>query len=562
MSILKQSIFKTVKRWENVLNGFDADHPELEGAVFQCRFVPRDFTANEFLGTDGGVNINESDIVRFQAQDGDTYGFLAKKSFELVKSQPINTAFPLTTLQQLRLFVDSDSEQEQLADTTAINDPKVSLYKNGDKYFQRKYALWGAYDLGFRGNFRIDYHVIISESIARIITGGFLASTAIGDLFGENAENETSSKFGFYSEDGIRKFRISQNYYGVITGASVVPDNSWFYYDGVSRLANGLGDQLTAEEAESIGPGFFFNKAGSLDFSDIDALGTIFADEERVVEGNLTEGRYVLTSTSGGTTTGFKDAKAMDVAIDIDKFSVLLTAAEYSIPTTSTLLWDHRLEFTDPKTNATGLDLELVTADDLTNTDYWNCSSQNFIEDYNKATSTSVVGSHPEGSYTNGVTAEDLLDETITAQEVEIESVSKAGLDSNLVIKTRTRHGLHNGSSGNVDFTAYEGESREKLIVIRGLTGDKLVPDAVGDADKDKYTINGVIPPAVSEPAHMTGVKVLSNFELELLGTTGYIVDSTYSEGNYPILLKDSFRDMVWSQTTPGTSSQGLIYKP
>ncbi len=560
MSILKQSIFKTVKRWENVLNGFDASKPALEGAVFQCRFVPRDFTANEFLGTDGGVNINESDIVRFQAQDGDTYGFLAKKSFELVKSQPINTAFPLTTLQQLRLFVDSDSEQVQLDDTTPINDPKVSLYKNGDKYFQRKYALWGAYDLGFRGDFDIDRHVIISESIARIITGGFLASTAINDLFGENTENETSSKFGFYSEDGIRKFRISQNYYGVITGSSVVPNDSWFYYDGVSRLANDSGDQLSAEEAESIGPGFFLNKSGNnLDFSDISTFGNIFADEATVVEASLTEGAYVLTSTSGGISTGFKSAKAMDVAIDIDKFSVLLTAAEYSIPTASTLLWDYRLEFTDPKTNATGLDLELVTADDLTNTNYWNCSSQNFIEDYNKATSTSVVGSHPEGSYANGVTAEELLDETKTAQEVEIESVSKAGLDSNLVIKTRTRHGLNNGSSGNVDFAAYEGESREKLIVIRGLTGDKLVPDG---ADATKYTINGVIPPAVPEPAHMTGVKVLSNFELELLGTTGYIVDSTYSEGNYPILLKDSFRDMVWSQTTPGTSSQGLIYKP
>jgi hypothetical protein len=555
MSILKQSIFKTVKRWENVLNGFDADHPELEGAVFQCRFVPRDFTANEFLGTDGGVNINESDIVRFQAQDGDTYGFLAKKSFELVKSQPINTAFPLTTLQQLRLFVDSDSEQVQLDDATPINDPKVSLYKNGDKYFQRKYALWGAYDLGFRGNFRIDHHVIISESIARIITGGFLASTAINDLFGENTQSETSSKFGFYSEDGIRKFRISQNYYGVITGTSVVPDNSWFYYDGVNTLA----DQLTAQEAESIGPGFFFNKGGSLDFANIGGFDNIFADEATVVEGNLTEGTYVLTSTSGGISTGFKDAKAMDVAIDIDKFSVLLTAAEYSIPTTSTLLWDHRLEFTDPKTNATGLDLQLVSADDLTVTDYWNCSSQNFIEDYNKATSTSVVGSHPEGNYTNGVTAEALLDETITVQEVEIESVSKAGLEANLVIKTRTRHGLHNGSSGNVDFTAYEGESREKLITIRGLTGDKLVPDG---ADEVKYNINGVIPAADAPPEHMTGVKVLSNFELELLGTTGYTVDSTYSEGNYPILLKDSFRDMVWSQTTPGTSSQGLIYKP
>jgi hypothetical protein len=55
---------------------------------------------------------------------------------------------------------------------------------------------------------------------------------------------------------------------------------------------------------------------------------------------------------------------------------------------------------------------------------------------------------------------------------------------------------------------------------------------------------------------------VLTNFELELLGTANYIVDSTYTEGNYPILLKDGFRDMVWTQTTPGTSSQGLIYKP
>jgi hypothetical protein len=556
MSILKQSIFKTVKRWENVLNGYDSDYPELEGAVFQCRFVPRDFTASNFLGTDGGVNINESDIVRFQAQDGDTYGFLAKKSFELVKSQPINTAFPLTTLQQLRLFVDSDSEQAQLADLTLISDPKVSLYKNGDKYFQRKYALWGAYDLGFRGDFDINHHVIISESIARIITGGFLTGTAINDLFGENTLNNTSSKFGFYNEDGIRKFRISQNYYGVITGTSQVPDNSWFYYDGV----NTLGDQLTQEEVESIGPGFFLNKSGaSLDFSDINAFSNIFADETTVAEGNLSEGAYVLTSTSGGIATGFKSAKAMDTAIDIDKFSVLLTAAEYSIPIESTLLWDNRSEFTDPKVNATGLDLLLVSADDLTATDYWNCASQNFIEDYNKVTSVSVVGSHPEGSYTDGAASGDLLGETTTKQEVEILSVSKAGIDSNIIIKTRTRHGLSNGSSGNIDFDPYTGESGYKFIFISGLTGEKLVPDG---ADAETYNINGVYPAAEATPDHQTGVKVLTNFELELLGTANYIVDSTYTEGNYPILLKDGFRDMVWTQTTPGTSSQGLIYKP
>jgi hypothetical protein len=256
MSILKQEVYQVVKKDETVLNGYDAANPNLEGAIFQCNYNALDYSPENFLGADGGTTISSGDLLRwtFTQESGAkvTKSFIAQNDYELVKALPVNTSNGETTFSELVLFEDNEG----------------SLYKSGSKYFTRNFTVYSSVNLVSDKDFDVSSDLILADSLVRITSGGFKVADAIGLLYTTNAGNATVADVVFANYDGLRRFEGEPSYFGSVDETSIVPNRTWFYYNGESTL----GGQLNAQQAAGIGAGFFFNNTGAnLDFSDISA---------------------------------------------------------------------------------------------------------------------------------------------------------------------------------------------------------------------------------------------------------------------------------------------------
>ena len=530
MSKLKQSVFEIVKLHENVVNGYDQNNPSLEGNIFQCNYSALDYTPENFLGAGGGNSIPNGSIVRYTfTQSGGTkktVAFEAKKDLELFKTQPI--AVP-----------DGDFTSTDTFNDLLLFESEGDIYKNGAKYFTRNYTVYSNTNLTSDTDFCMAEDPIIVDSVVRITpvnSGGVsqLTATSVIDLlFASNTENETSADFIFVNSDGLRRFK-GKSYFGVIDNTSVVPDRTWFYYDGVDTL----GGQLTSVPQA----GFYYNfTGGDINFADLSSIGSVFADQATAVAGELTS--YILCESSGGISVSMKDSGAFNAATDVTGYSDLLLESEYSDVTETTRIWNLENALTTPLINLNAdpvddqsnasdpLVFQIVPADDLTNKLFWDKVSQNFIEDYNvEVGETGVLGANPNGLYANSGTTGQAVD---TYRTIKVSSKVNGSSTDNLKLVLARNHGLKIEEELNVE--------------ISGLTGN------------DAASING----------ESVLVKVLNVNTLEVIGSLDTDGDSQPDTKNLTIdnptassvITIDGFSDFVWREVFLPQSSQGLIYK-
>ena len=530
MSKLKQSVYEKVNIHENVVNGFDADNPLLEGNIFQCNYNALDYTPEEFLGVGGGNTIPNGSVVRYTfTQTGGTkatVSFEAKKDLELFRTQPISVP------------------DGSLTATDTFNDllafvGEGDIYKNGPKYFTRNYVVFSNTNLTSDTDFCLAEDPIIVDSVVRITpenSGGssqLTAESVIGQLFASNTENETSADFIFVNSDGLRRFK-GKSYYGVIDATSVVPNQTWFYYDGVDSL----NSQLTSIPDA----GFFFNFTGAdIDFADLSSIGAVFADQATAIANELTS--YILSQSTGGVQVSMKDAGAFNAATDVTGFSDLLLDSEYSDVSVNTRIWNLENALTTPLVNldATPVDdptnasdslvFQIIPADDLTNKLYWDKVSQNFVEDYDvEIGETGVTGANENGLYANSGSTGAATD---TYRTIKIASKVNGSSTDNLKLVLARDHGL----------TLQE----EINIEISGLTGG------------DSANVNGQS--VVVLPTSINTLEVIGALDTdgdEQADTKEYTLDNPTSSS---VVTISGFSDFVWREVSLPTSSAGLIYK-
>ena len=173
--------------------------------------------------------------------------------------------------------------------------------------------------------------------------------------------------------------------------------------------------------------------------------------------------------------------------------------------------------------------LDIVPANDLTNSIYWDKISQNFVEDYDVALGTGVGGADPAGLYTVGGT---LGTATDTYQTLEINSRVNGTATQNFKITTSARHGIPGGASAEV--------------TIAGFVG--------GDAALINSPVGGT-----------TTVLVVDETQLEVVGHSGAtstaqaVTDAITGE---QLITKVDYTDNVWKLVDLPTTSAGLIYRP
>lgn len=530
MSKLKQSVFEKVKVHENIVNGYDQNNPSLEGNIFQCNYNAIDYTPEDFLGVGGGNNISNGSIIRYTfEQTGGarkTVAFEVKKDLELLKTQPIavpdGDITPTDTFNDLLLF---ESEGD--------------IYKNGAKYFTRNYTVYSSTNLTSDTDFCMAEDPIIVDSVVRITpanVGGVsqLTATSLIDLlYTSNTENETSADFIFLNSDGLRRFKGS-SYFGVIDNTSVVPDRTWFYYDGVDSL----GGQLTSIPVA----GFYYNFTGAdISFADLSSIGSVFADQATATSGELTS--YILCESSGGISVSMKDSGAFNAATHITGYSDLLLESEYSNITETTRLWNLENALTSPLVNLDAdpvddqsnasdpLVFQIAPADDLTNKLFWDKVSQNFIEDYDvEVGETGVIGADPNGLYANSGTTGQVVD---TYRTIKIASKVNGSSTDNLKLVLSKSHGLTIDQQLNVEIT--------------GLTGD------------DSASINGesVLVNALDENT----LEVIGSLDTDTDGepdTKNLTIDNPTTSS---IVTISGFSNFVWREVFLPQSLQGLVYK-
>ena len=530
MSKLKQSVYEKVKIHENVVNGFDADNPSLEGNIFQCNYDALDYTPEDFLGVGGGNIISNGSIVRYTfTQSGGnnaTVAFEAKKDLELFRTQSISVADGTLT--------STDTFNDLLA-----FESEGDIYKNGAKYFTRNYVTFANTNLTSDTDFCLAEDPIIVDSIVRITpanSGGvsqLTATSVIDQLFASNTENETSADFIFVNSDGLRAFK-ARSYYGVVDATSVVPNQTWFYYDGVDDLGGQLASIPSA--------GFFYNFTGAdIDLSNVAGIGAVFADQATAVANELTN--YILAESTGGIQVSMKDAGAFNAATDVSGFSDLLLDTEYSNVTETTKIWNLEQALTQPLVdlNADPVDdvnnasdplvFQIVPADDLTNKLYWDKVSQNFIEDYDvEVGETGVIGANENGLYANSGSTGAATD---TYRTIKISSKVNGSSTDNLKLVLARNHGLALQEEVNVE--------------ISGLTGG------------DSANVNGVSVAII--PVSLNTIEVIGALDTDGDGqsdTKEYTLDNPTSSSAVTI---SGFSDFVWREVTLPTSTHGLVYK-
>ena len=173
--------------------------------------------------------------------------------------------------------------------------------------------------------------------------------------------------------------------------------------------------------------------------------------------------------------------------------------------------------------------LDIVPANDLTNSIYWDKISQNFVEDYDVALGTGVGGADPAGLYTVGGT---LGTATDTYQTLEINSRVNGTATQNFKITTSARHGIPGGASAEVTIAGFAG----------------------GDAALINSPVGGT-----------TTVLVVDETQLEVVGHSGAtstaqaVTDAITGE---QLITKVDYTDNVWKLVDLPTTSAGLIYRP
>ena len=392
----------------------------------------------------------------------------------------------------------------------------------------------GDEDVTLTGNGESNLSALASDAGATIDSGDGDQLLKTGEtitLTGGDApetEVERAADVAFANHDGIRRFK-GKSYFGIISGTSLVPDDTWFYFDGTSLL-NG---QLTSEQAENIGAGFFYNNTGGkLDFSDISAMGAFFVDQETITsraEAGSPIVSYVIAGDTGGLQVGFAFSSAINAAIGADEYSELVPSLEYSNVSNESGFWNNATSFNSPVLDISAEVLEssdpesllIVDADILTDPVYWDKISENFIEDKNVAVgSTGAAGAHPEGNYSGAVTPRTEVD---TYQTIEIISRTNGTAVDNIKIETVIKHGISIGSTASVGLSGFTGA--------------------------DSVAVNSA-----------TEVKAVDDKTLEILGTSDKVIDSPVNKQN-PILTKTNFTDIIWEKVDLPTTQQALIYK-
>lgn len=489
MSLLKQSVLAQVAKGETVLNSFDAgDSGATEGFVYQCRWSAKEYDP----ATAAGFNIVAGDLMRFTTVDdlGDAHTSILESqlSFNLVKNGDLAAI-----------------------DTTATNSSEMEafdadgLYKKNNKYFKRAYEIFTG---GVNDSTTTDAYngenILISD---KALIPSLLTSDIVGAAFTGGGTVEVLD-FTFAGVGGHRRFTAP--YFGKISNTSVVPSGAWFYY---------AGDDIGAGTAPSAA-GYYLNSTGStVDFSDPNTFtAAIFADQTAVVSGSLAS--YVWALNTGGVQVIL--ANSTGYALETTEVADLLDAAQITRladPSSSNEYWEEIPALAAPLQFSSGVASEtdasvfaITTANELTDLDYWNLLSENFIEDYDQSVgSAGVPGADPAGNYAGSYVASGASN---TVRALEIEAFASAQATTDAVV-TVTAHGLTDGDTiviSNVD-AAYDGT----------------------------FTID-----------------VVSDNQFRLDGTAGR-ANISYSGGGFA--TENGSNDLVWRETFPPTTDQTLIYR-
>jgi len=489
MSVLKQSVLAVINKGETVLNSYDSnDSGASEGFVYQSRWQSKEYVP----ATAEGFDIAVGDLLRFTTVDdnGDAYTGILKalKAYNLVKNGDVAVIdTSLTSSAELEAF---DSE---------------GLYKRNNKYFIRAYEIFtgGVADTSTTDAYAGEQILVSDKALFTtfktedVVNAAFTGGSAVKAL-----------DFTFAGTGGHRRF--TSPYYGLIDGTDLVPSNSWFYY---------AGDDIGAGAAPAAA-GYYLNATGGdIDFSDPATFtNAIFADQNAVVSGGLAS--YVWALGTGGTQVIL--ANATGYALESVQVADLLDNAQItavSDPSATNEYWEEVPVLSTPLTFNAGVAsateptiLELTTANELTDLNYWNLLSENFIEDYDQSVgSAGVSGADPAGNYASSYVA---TGGSNTVRALEIEAFASAQATTDAVV-TITNHRLSDGDTieiSNVD-AAYDGT----------------------------FTID-----------------VISDNQFRLDATAGR-ANISYSSGG--VATETGSSDLVWVETFPPTTDQTLIYR-
>ena len=489
MSLLKQSVLADVAKGEIVLNSYDAgDSGATEGFVYQCRWSAKEYDP----ATAAGFDIVVGDLMRFTTVDdlGNPHTSIleSKDNYNLVKNGDI-VAIDVTATNSAELEAfDADG-----------------LYKKNDKYFKRAYEIFtgGVNDTTTTDAYNGE-NILISD---KALIPSLLTSDIVGAAFtGGGTVNVLD--FTFAGTSGHRRFTAP--YFGKISNTSVVPSGAWFYY---------AGDDIGAGTAPSAAGYYLNSTGGDVDFTDVATFSAaIFADQSAVVSGSLAS--YVWALNTGAAQVIL--ANSTGYALETTEVADVLDAAQITKladPSAGNEYWEEipalaaPLQFSAGVASATDAAvLEITTANELTDVDYWNLISENFIEDYDQSVgSAGVPGADPAGTYAGSYVA---TAASATIKAVEIEAFSSAQATTDAVV-TVTNHGL--------------------------TDGDTIVISNVDSAYDGSFTID-----------------VVNNNQFRLDGTSGR-ANITYTGGG--IATENGSSDLVWKETFPPTTDQTLIYR-
>jgi hypothetical protein len=488
MSTLKQSVLKVVKKGDIVLNSYDANAAPSEGYVYESRWSAKTYDPS----TAEGFPLQAGELLRFTNEDtvtGDDFVTIleAKQDAALVVNgdvAPINVE--ATDLDVIKGFVNEDKD----------------VYKYNNKYFTRNYAVYSA-----SGSLEIS--AVHSNQAAFIDDKNLLPTLLTSDTNLFNGVSPAGLDWFFASEDGFRQF--SDKYFGLVEQASKVPNSHWFYYAG------DIGG------SHSSAAGFYLNKTGAdLKFTGSgadDAIASaLTVDQAGLDSGSITQ--YVWALSTGGVQVLLNDAQGFALLSDAvaPKLEDIIANA-IAKPAGNTGWWTEVGALTEPATIANGnitvtesTIIDTTDANSLTDINYWNLISENFVNDYDQTVgSTGVVGANPAGSYASTY-SDSTASSTVRTLDVEEFTNATTTVDAKITI---TDHGLETADS----------------ILIAGIDNNYDGSQVVTVIDKNTFSIDG--------SASTANVAWTSGGTVTVSGKTNH----------------------VWYEVSPPTVDQALLYR-
>lgn len=565
MSTLKQSILEIVQKGENVLQSFDASLSTArggEGNVYECRFSASVYDPS----TGEGVTSSVGDVKKYTRLDDQ-----GVKQTYVIEKKTNDVSLTLTdTLRDVGVAGGVLDIPTYVEDIKSLTD-NTKLFLNNSNYFTRNHAAKSASGALVKlGTQDATQKVIIEnsddllESWVTIRDELFTDATAAGTAYAPE-DYATAGQIVYYDDSATAdtdKARVfNKKFWGKITPTTEIPSDTIFYYDGVEAIFDDGNGGLKADVSKA---GYFMyhdDQATAYEVANEVDTSAIFWDAAGMVAFEATNNgarpaRYVISGNSGasatsanfGTSSGIPTLGGLSVkkADGSSDFSESVTEASLfetiTSPSATNAFWNARPAITEPiKADGDAQNSDVwakTTADDLTDSDYWNLISEGFQEDYNVhvgvgglvnadqggAYSTLDATGSPKATY-NGFNS---TGGGNTYRVLEIVSTTASNGDAEVEIKTEFPHGLEPGDT-----------------VTIGTVGISVV-----DGVKEVGTIGGNA--GVGNDATLFTLKDVSQTKTggAIAGTTGLGTASS-----------TAINHLFWGSHNPPTTDQALVYR-